>query len=167
MKISWIPEASAQQTCDTKIIMLQARSFVTNCLLHGKAQHFSCSTPWEWGLIKAFLYCSLPLLQCSARSCKRYLSYCLNHQNNSCFLQIPNSKNSASKEQDLGIPRMLCSKVDGIFLPLIRRVTDNQWEWREWESTLPRREVTQSYVVSPKSIAIKAALNWRGHELAR
>lgn len=42
----------------------------------------------------------------------------LNHQNNICFLQIPNSKISAFKEQDLGIPRMLCSKVDGIFLLL-------------------------------------------------
>lgn len=42
----------------------------------------------------------------------------LNHQNSICFLQIPNSKISASKEPDLGIPRMLCSKVDGIFLLL-------------------------------------------------
>lgn len=46
------------------------------------------------------------------------LYYFLNHQNNICFLQIPNSKISAFKEQDLGIPRMLCSKVDGIFLLL-------------------------------------------------
>lgn len=55
MKISWLPETSAQQTCDTKIIVSQACGFVTYCLLRGKVRHSSFCTTWEWGLIKAFL----------------------------------------------------------------------------------------------------------------
>lgn len=88
MKISWLPETSAQQKCDTKIIVSQACGFVTYCLLHGKVWHSSFCTTCEWGLIKAFLLLfivSSPMPSQALHTVSVYTIF-LNHQNNICFL---------------------------------------------------------------------------------